>query len=122
MIGRRLAAALLALPLAAAFGPARAGEPITMSDIDAIRAHVAKFWALPEGARNSVEIPLQVETRPDGTVTSVTIVTPSSPPGAAWTQVALSARRAVYLASPLPLPAGKHDQFKNFVFIFNTKT
>lgn len=122
MIGRRLAAVVLALPLAAVFGPARAGEPITMSNIDAIRAHVAKFWVLPEGTRNSGNvIELQVETRPDGTVTGVTILTPS-PPGAVWTQVALSARRAVSLASPLPLPAGKHDQFKNFVLVFNTKT
>lgn len=122
MIGRRLAAALLALPLAVVFGPAQAGEPVSMGDLDTLRAHVTKFWVLPEGTRNSGAIELQVDTRPDGTVTSVTILTPSPPPGAAWTQAALSARRAVYLASPLPLPAGKHDQFKNFVLVFNTKT
>lgn len=55
----------------------------------------------------------------DGSVVSATIG--SDPiPGLerAWRAFAESARRAVQIASPLPIPAGKYETFRNMTLIF----
>lgn len=122
MIVRYLMAALFVALLGVA-PPGLAGEPPAMSDLDVIRSHVGKFWTLPKGAHGAgYVVELEIEVADDGTVQSVTIKPPPSPPSPDWAQVALSARRAVLRASPLPLPVGKQRRFKDFVLVFNTKT
>lgn len=97
---------------------AQAGEPVSIGEMDTIRAHVARHWKPPPGVPE-VQVEVEVATGPDGTVHGATALPPEKPvPG--WGRAALAARRALYQASPLPIPADRADQFKTFVFVFNT--
>ena len=98
-------------------------EPISMTEADAIRAHVSKFWNIPAGAKDAdkLVVEIRVSVMPDGTVTDARIVNAPMLTDSFWTAAAESARRAVRLASPLPIPKDKYDQFKDFVIAFNPK-
>jgi hypothetical protein len=74
---------------------------------DFLRAQVERRWSLDlKRARNAI-ILVHVKVARDGTVTEAEIVDRARYANdAAWRAVALSARNAVLLSSPLSLPAG----------------
>ena len=94
-----------------------------MTEMDAIRAHVSKFWNIPAGAKDAANliVEIRVTVQPDGTVTDAQIVNRPMMADSFWTAASDSARRAVRLASPLPIPRDKYNQFKDFVLVFNPK-
>jgi len=99
-------------------------EPISMTEKDRIRAHIERFWSVPAGAKDAdkLVVIIKVSVLPDGTVTSAEIVTdPMMMLNPYYQAAADSARRAVRAASPLPIPADKYDQFKDFQLAFNPK-
>ena len=98
-------------------------EPISMTEMDAIRAHVSKFWNIPAGAKDAANliVEIRVTLMPDGTVTDAQVVNRPMLADSFWQAAADSARRAVRLASPLPIPRDKYSQFRDFVLVFNPK-
>jgi len=101
-----------------------ANEPVSMTEKDAIRAHVERFWNVPAGAKDADKliVLVRVSVLPDGTVTDAQIVPDAVQMLNPYYQAAAdSARRAVRAASPLPIPANKYDQFKDFTLAFNPK-
>lgn len=91
------------------------------SDIDFVRAQIERRWNFDAGARDAANLIVQVRVRllPDGTVASADIV--SAPSDSFAQSAAESARRAVLAASPLQLPPGKYDIFKDFTFRFDPR-
>jgi outer membrane biosynthesis protein TonB len=100
-------------------------EPVSMTEKDAIRAHVEKFWNIPAGAKDADKLVVQIRVSvlPDGTVTDAQIQMgdPTMLANPFYQAAADSARRAVRAASPLPIPRDKYDQFKDFTLAFNPK-
>ncbi|HSW44962.1 MAG TPA: TonB C-terminal domain-containing protein, partial [Phycisphaerae bacterium] len=98
-------------------------QPISMTEMDAIRAHVEKQWNIPAGAKDAANLVVQIRITvlPDGTVTGAEIVNAPLVMDSFYQAAADSARRAVRLASPLPIPRDKYDQFRDFVMRFNPK-
>jgi outer membrane biosynthesis protein TonB len=99
-------------------------EPVSMTEQDRIRAHVERFWNVPAGAKDADKliVEIKVSVLPDGTVTGADIVLdPVMMLNPYYQAAADSARRAVRAASPLPIPANKYDQFKDFSLRFNPK-
>jgi Predicted membrane protein len=98
-------------------------EPISMTEMDAIRAHVSRYWNIPAGAKDSANLIIEVRVtlQPDGTVTDARVINQPLMADSFWTAAADSARRAVRLASPLPIPRDKYSQFSDFVLVFNPK-
>lgn len=93
----------------------------TASEKEAIRAHVRPHWFLDPGMQNVDELYAEVRVRvaPDGSVLSADVVN-GAPPGTegVFRQFAERARRGVLKASPLPIPAGKYETFKDMVLVF----
>jgi len=98
-------------------------EPISMTEMDRIRKHVSDRWSIPAGAKDAANlvVEIRVQVLPDGTVTDAQIVNRPLMADSFWIAAADSARRAVRLASPLPIPRDKYDQFKDFTLVFNPK-
>ena len=100
-------------------------EPVSMTEKDAIRAHVERFWNVPAGAKDAdkLVVYIRVSVLPDGTVTDAQIQMgdPTMMMNPYYQAAADSARRAVRAASPLPIPVNKYDQFKDFTLAFNPK-
>ena len=98
---------------------------LTKAEKDAVRAHVEKFWNVPDGAGDGdkLVIYVRVSVLPDGTVTDAQIQMgdPAMMMNPYYQATALSARRAVRASSPLPIPTDKYDQFKDFTLSFNPK-
>lgn len=99
--------------------------PLSISDIDAIRQQVSRHWSVPAGARDAqnMQVTLQIQILPDGTVTKVDIVDQSRYGGDPfWRASADSAVRAVFAASPFQgLPTDKYDVWKNLEVVFDPK-
>ena len=98
--------------------------PVSRSEQDAIREHVSRFWNVPIGARDAenLVVELRIQCDPDGTVRNVRLdngARAASDP--MFRAAAESAMRAVRMASPLPIPAGKADQFRDFILSFNPR-
>lgn len=93
--------------------------PIGMSEIDRLRAHITQFWSPPVGAANAHKLRVTVRiVRPqrDGTVETVEIENRVRYRADKSFRVAAdAARRAVLEASPLPLPADKYEQWKDYI-------
>ena len=102
-----------------------ANEPVSMTEKDAIRAHIERFWNVPAGAKDAdkLVVYIRVSVLPDGTVTDAQIQMgdPTMMLNPFYQAAADSARRAVRAASPLPIPVNKYDQFKDFTLAFNPK-
>lgn len=100
-------------------------KPASMTEKDAIRAHIERFWNVPDGAKDSdkLVVYIRVSVLPDGTVTDAQVQTgdPTMTTNPYYQTAADSARRAVRAASPLPIPSGKYDQFKSFTLAFSPK-
>lgn len=91
-------------------------QPVSMTEMDAIRAHVAQFWRIPGGAPNAetLVVSVRVFLTPDGTVMDAQVLANSARSGDVFYQAAAdAARRAVRAASPLPIPKGKYETLKD---------
>ncbi|EME68165.1 periplasmic protein TonB [Paramagnetospirillum caucaseum] len=99
-------------------------EPVSMTERDRIRAHIERFWNVPAGAKDAdkLVVMIKVSVLPDGTVTSAEVeLNPVMMMNPYYQAAADSARRAVRAASPLPIPADKYEQFRDFTLAFNPK-
>ena len=99
-------------------------EPVSMTERDRIRAHIERFWNVPAGAKDAdkLVVMIKVSVLPDGTVTAAEVeLNPAMMMNPYYQAAADSARRAVRAASPLPIPADKYDQFRDFTLAFNPK-
>lgn len=99
-------------------------EPVSMTEIDMIRAQIYKCWNVPAGAKDAQNliVPIRVRLQPDGTVISADIVDSLRYNTDGFYRAAAdSARRAVLLCSPLKAPPSKYDQWKDLTLRFNPK-
>jgi hypothetical protein len=111
-------------PPSPAPSPSKASEislQPSASDIDFVRGQIERHWNFDAGARDAASLVVKVRVRllPDGTVASADIV--SAPSDGFAQSAAESARRAVLAASPLQLPPGKYDMFKDITFSFDPR-
>ncbi len=99
-------------------------EPLSMTELDMIRAQIYKCWNPPAGAKDAADliVSIHVQLEPDGRVTTAEIV-PSAryATDSFYRAAADSARRAVLLCSPLKAPPTKYDQWKDLTLRFNPK-
>jgi len=94
------------------------------SEIDRLRMHISRCWSPPAAAPNAEKLAVDVRVRADsdGTVTSVESQDPDRFKVDGFYRVAARAAvRAVEECSPLPLPAEKHESWKDFIFHFDPK-
>jgi len=97
---------------------------VASSDIEAIGRHIARHWSVPLGAQGAANLVVELHVRlaTDGTVRSVAIedrARYASDP--TFRAAADSAMRAVRLASPLPLPAGRAEQYRDLIIPFDPR-
>ncbi len=91
---------------------------------DLIRAQVERRWELDVRTLGAAEVLVSIHLllNPDGSVRSADIVDdPRFSSHPSYRAVALSARNAVLLSSPLQLPAGAYDAFKDVTVTFDPK-
>jgi hypothetical protein len=87
------------------------GDEATYSLRDYIRAQILRRWNLDLGATGarSVVVALHVVMKANGTIASAEIIDRHRyATDAAFRQIAMSARNAILLASPINLPAGNY--------------
>jgi hypothetical protein len=87
------------------------GDEATYSLRDYIRAQILRRWNLDLGATGarSIVVALHVVMKANGTIASAEIVDKHRyATDAAFRQIAISARNAILLASPINLPAGRY--------------
>lgn len=103
----------------------RLGDRLTISERDALRHQLSQCWNVPAGARNAEDLVVIVRltVNPDKTVRDVQIIDRQNKYGRDpfYTTAADAARRAVLNAecSPLRLPDGKYEEWKNTVVRFD---
>ncbi|MBF0168628.1 MAG: TonB C-terminal domain-containing protein [Alphaproteobacteria bacterium] len=95
-------------------------EKFTLTETDFIRAYIQKNWNPPVGAREAVIVTLSFTLRPNGTFYDLRYED-EKPSDALWRSFADSARRALLLSSPIPLPPGKIRADERFVFNFDPR-
>ena len=102
-------------------------EPLSMTEIDMIRAQLYKCWNIQAGAKDAANmiIPIRVRLQPDGTVISSEFVGDRLRYGTdpVYRAAADSARRAPLsrLCNPLKVPPTKYDEWKEMTLRFNPK-
>ena len=97
---------------------------MSVSEQDAIRAHIEKYWNPPVGARDAPDLVVEVRVvlDPDGTVRDAQIVDQARAAGDEFYRAAAeSAQRAVLRASPLPVPRQKFESFRNLTLVFSPR-
>lgn len=101
-------------------------QPMTMSEIDAIRRQIERCWNLPAGAKDAenLVVAIRVEMNSDGRPRSATVENQaemrSNP---FFRSAAESALRAVLnpRCHPFKLPAEKYERWKSMTLVFNPK-
>lgn len=103
-------------------------QPLTMSEIDAIRFQIQQCWSVPAGARDAEDLIVQVKIflKPDGSLARPPEIVDSARmarPGEEFFRVAAeSARRAVQRCSPLKnLPVTKYERWREITLTFNPR-
>jgi hypothetical protein len=103
-------------------------QPMTMSEIDAIRYQIQRCWSVPAGARDAGDlvVRLRVFLNPDGSLSRAPeIVEGGRAPSVGeefYRAAAESARRAVQVCSPLKnLPPAKYEKWRELTLTFNPK-
>jgi outer membrane biosynthesis protein TonB len=99
-------------------------EPISMTEMDMIRAQIIPNWQIPAGAKDAgnLIITIHIMLQPDGTVTTAEVVDSLRYNTDSFFRAAAdSAVRAVRRSSPLKMPPNKYDQLKDFKMRFNPK-
>ncbi len=91
---------------------------------DLIRAQVQRRWSLrlDELGERDLIVTIHIVLEPDGTVAKAEIVdTARGRSDETYRSIALSARNAVLLSSPLTLPVGLTDEMRDMTVSFNTR-
>lgn len=104
-----------------AFG---AGGGLSESDYEVVRSQIYPYWIVPAGVKDAenIIIAIRVKLRDNGEVADIKILDENRyNADYVFRAVADSARRAVLEASPLSIPKGKMNLFREFVFSFNLK-
>jgi outer membrane biosynthesis protein TonB len=102
--------------------PPSLDQVVTRSEQDAVKEKIRPCWYFDAGAIDASKwiVTIRAQMSPDGRVMSARIL-PSSQSGPAYSRAAEAARRAVLnpQCQPLPLPAGKYNQWKELDLTFN---
>ena len=91
---------------------------------DLIRAQVQRRWSLrlDELGERELVVTIHIVLEPDGTVAKAEVVdTPRTRGDDAYRSIAISARNAVLLSSPLTLPSGMTEEMRDMTISFNTR-
>jgi hypothetical protein len=103
--------------------PRASAETMSMSELDALRARLAKLWAIPAGAKDPSELTVQVRIRlkPDGTLNGPPMVmTSGSTP--LFAAARDSAIRAVFRGQPYDMLRPEHyEQWKDIEITFDPR-
>lgn len=94
------------------------------NEIDRLRAHIAQCWSPPAVAPDAekLKVVVRVLADSDGTVTYVEFMdSVRFKKDIFYRTAARAAVRAIEECSPLPLPAEKHEAWKEFTFNFDPK-
>lgn len=100
------------------------GALATYSVKDFIRAQIERHWYIDKATRDARDIVVSIHLtlNGDGSVGSADIVDdPQYSTDAAYRAVALSARDAILMSSPLNLPPGRYDDVKDLTLRFSPK-
>ena len=95
-----------------------------MSDIDRIRQHVSSCWSPPIGAvgTETLIVDIIVTLDRDGSVLTAEVENKARMSFDRTYRVAADeAIRTMFKCSPLPVPPGKYEQWKSFIFSFDPK-
>jgi outer membrane biosynthesis protein TonB len=105
---------------------ARSDQPLSMSEIDAIRTQIQRCWNVPAGARDARDLRIQIRLslNKDGSLRGepeiVDRLRASTDPF--YRTAAESARRAVLQCSPLKnLPPDKYERWRDIELVFDPK-
>jgi hypothetical protein len=106
----------------AANGPL--GDTATYSIRDYVLAQVLRHWTLnlARVAQRPLVIPIRVVMKRDGTITLAEIVEQSrAKTDAIYRDIAIGARNAILLSSPIVLPAGDYPKEMHFTLLLDTR-
>ena len=109
---------------AAPNAPRNPSLPVSMTEMDAIRSHIARCWNPPVGAKDSDKqvVDVRVSLDPDGTVRDARTIDQGRMRSDDFFRAAAeSAERAIRRCSPLPIPREKYDQFRDFTMSFDPR-
>ena len=117
-----------AKPVPRRANPVRAqsiAQPMTMSEIDAIRYQIQQCWSVPAGARDAENLVVKIKIflNTDGSLSKAPEVVGSNRSGDPFYRTAAeSARRAVLKCQPLKnLPAEKYSNWREITLTFNPR-
>ncbi|MBT7512164.1 MAG: energy transducer TonB [Rhodospirillaceae bacterium] len=101
-------------------------QPLSMSEIDAVRHQIQRCWNVPAGAKDAENMVIEVAVimNRDGTVREARVVDANRMRGDAFFRTAAEAARRAVLnpkCNKLKLPAGKFDQWQQMTLNFNPK-
>ncbi len=104
------------------------GQPMSMTELDAIRSQIAKCWSVPAGAKDAHElrVTLRVQLTQDGSVIQVALADESvaryGSGDTFFRAAADSAMRAVRQCSPLKnLPPEKYQTWRDIIMTFDPR-
>ncbi len=102
-------------------------QPLTISEIDAVRQQIERNWSVPAGARDAADlvVHIRIALNPDGTLEGPPQILDQARLNAAgqdtFRAAAESAVRAIYRSAPLKLPPDKYESWKSIEMTFNPK-
>jgi outer membrane biosynthesis protein TonB len=103
------------------------GQPLTISEVDAVRAKIETCWSMPSGAKDAEKLVVRIKFRlnPDGSIMGSPRIVSSSPggSGARYYRIAAeAARRAVQKCEPYDmLPRAKYKRWQDMEMTFDPK-
>lgn len=101
------------------------GSQLTANEMDLVREQIARCWNVPTGVRDAKDLVVEIRVfaNPDGSVRDARIVDQGRMGDPLFRAAAESARRAFGnpQCTPLRLPAGKYEMWKEFVVDFSPK-
>lgn len=100
-------------------------EPMTLSEIDAIRYQIQQCWSIPAGARDAENLVVRIKVflNSDGSLAKAPEIVGGNLSGDSFYRTAAeSARRAVLKCAPLKnLPADKYARWRELTLTFNPR-
>lgn len=105
-------------------GPSGESGDAAYSVRDYVRAQAERRWNLDFAklGNRKFEIPIRIVMQPDGTIVVAELVDKHrASSDAVYRAIALSARNAVLLSSPISLPGGQYEGTVNMTLVFNPR-
>jgi hypothetical protein len=101
------------------------GQPLTLSEVDALRAQIERCWIVQAGARYAEDlvVTLRVFLNPDGSLRSEPKVVEGDRLAADpfFRAAAESAIRAVLKCEPFKMPVTKYDRWREIELTFDPR-